>query len=599
MLQKNPNKAYKKKRKISLSSSAVQTSILMLLVLAASFPFLKDKLPNGHDALEYLPRLAEFDVSLRAGELKPSWAPDLSFGYGQPFFLYNPPLFYYVSALIHHLGGFSYTLSLNLAVVFLLFIGAEGIRRTAREWFGPHAALVSAAAFLFMPYLQVELYVRRALAEFTAITLMPWTIFFFYKWIFSNRSRYLTGSVISLSLFFLCHNALSFVFTPVLALTIIIFCLSARSWGSLFRAGGAFVLAFGAAGWFLFPAYFEKHWIKTHKLIDEDYANLFLNHFVYPRQLWFSKWGYGVSVKGTGDGMSFNLGRIQSIFTLLGLAALPFKSFRQSINIHGFIAALLIATIGTVMSITSAEPLYRLVIPLQYLQFPWRTLALPVVGLALCAGAFWALFRRLNRVLNIPIVSLAVLVILFHGLPYVKFKNYKEIDERKYYPKMIAARNLAVTTRREYEPVWVKKTPPFPPAEKLKIFRGKGKLKIEYESVTEYIARLQSKEPVKLDFYVNYFPGWILKTNGRLLKPAIVSPYGYMRFNIPPGESALNIRFAGTPARRTGDLVSLFSVILLLYWTFIIVYRNKIIKKAGLTRPTRDDELNIPDFEEY
>jgi hypothetical protein len=64
------------------------------LTLLAGRGFLSPDLPGGHEAFEYLPGVIEFDRLLRGGDLIPTWAPDFNGGYGDPFFLFNPPLFW-------------------------------------------------------------------------------------------------------------------------------------------------------------------------------------------------------------------------------------------------------------------------------------------------------------------------------------------------------------------------------------------------------------------------------------------------------------------------------------------------------------------------
>src|SRR5581483_961639 len=75
------------------------------IALLGGLPLLQLKLMSGHDYLEYLPRNVEFFQGLAAGSILPRWAAELSGGYGEPFFLFNPPLIYYASALFHALGA--------------------------------------------------------------------------------------------------------------------------------------------------------------------------------------------------------------------------------------------------------------------------------------------------------------------------------------------------------------------------------------------------------------------------------------------------------------------------------------------------------------
>ena len=99
--------------------------------LLVGLPLFQFKVMSGHDALEYLPRAMEFYQGLEAGQVFPRWAPDLSAGYGQPFFNFNPPLFYYVSAFFHALGA-SFVASQNLACFALLLLAGRGMYLQSR-----------------------------------------------------------------------------------------------------------------------------------------------------------------------------------------------------------------------------------------------------------------------------------------------------------------------------------------------------------------------------------------------------------------------------------------------------------------------------------
>src|SRR5260370_25632163 len=62
---------------------------LLLLALPVCVCLLTAKIPAGHDALAYLPRLVEFHENLAHGVLLPRWAPDLGRVGGQPVVLFN------------------------------------------------------------------------------------------------------------------------------------------------------------------------------------------------------------------------------------------------------------------------------------------------------------------------------------------------------------------------------------------------------------------------------------------------------------------------------------------------------------------------------
>src|SRR5581483_8653977 len=105
------------------------------------------------------------------GQLFPRWAPDLNNGRGEPFFSFNAPLIYYATALFHSLG-FSFVAAEDIACFALLLLAGLGMYLLTSTVFGPRGGFVASVAYLFAPYLQVTLYVRHALADFSAFAFI-------------------------------------------------------------------------------------------------------------------------------------------------------------------------------------------------------------------------------------------------------------------------------------------------------------------------------------------------------------------------------------------------------------------------------------------
>ena len=61
----------------------------------------------------------------------------------------------------------------------------------------------------------------------------------------------------------------------------------------------------------------------------------------------------------------------------------------------------------------------------------------------------------MGRVLLVLVVGGLLCV----GLRHVGPESFLEVSDAAFAPQEIAGRNLSVTTRREYEPVWVMESP--------------------------------------------------------------------------------------------------------------------------------------------
>src|SRR5262245_16030224 len=123
---------------------------LLLIILASmlikmAIPFLRGQLVSGHDVWFYPPRLGEFHENLRNGNVFPRWAPDLESGNGQPFFVFTPPLLYYLAEPFFAAGATAAT-AFNLVVLVVLVASAASMFLLCRLLFGERAGWIGAVA---------------------------------------------------------------------------------------------------------------------------------------------------------------------------------------------------------------------------------------------------------------------------------------------------------------------------------------------------------------------------------------------------------------------------------------------------------------------
>src|SRR5262249_15234216 len=254
-----------------------------------------------HDAFAYAPRLVEFHENIRSGVLLPRWAPDLGHGAGQPLFLFNPPLIYYVAEIWYALG-FQATAAYNIACVVLIIASAVCMYLLAHLYFGRTGGWLAAAAYVYAPYFHVNLYVRQALAEFAAFPFYPLALYGFGRFARDRDRKFLLLGSVGFALIFLAHNAAALLFTPILLAFILYNGWSARSLKLLLQllAGAALGVALSAAVWL--PILLEMKDVRIDRLLD-GYLK-YSNHMVYAHQFFSTMWGYGLSLPGSQDGMS-------------------------------------------------------------------------------------------------------------------------------------------------------------------------------------------------------------------------------------------------------------------------------------------------------
>ena len=149
---------------------------LPFLAIPVLWPFYAEGLPRSNDGGLHLLRVALLDFHLHHDTLYPRWVPEMLVGYGYPVFgSYAPSTYYLVETI--HLLGLRYDFAFITAFVLLVLAAGFGMYRLALDLFGadhPWAALVSATAYLYAPYLLNNMLIRGAMAETAAQALLPW-----------------------------------------------------------------------------------------------------------------------------------------------------------------------------------------------------------------------------------------------------------------------------------------------------------------------------------------------------------------------------------------------------------------------------------------
>src|SRR5690606_26560961 len=117
----------------------------------------------------------------------------------------------------------------------------------------------------------------------------------------------------------------------------------------------------------------EKRFVKI-ELLRQEILHWRL-HLVAPGQLLWSPWGYGISVEGTADGMSFAIGPLHLVLAAAG-AIVALRSPQRSERARATAGAALAAG-GAWLATAWSAPLWERLPLLQYMAFPWRALMLP------------------------------------------------------------------------------------------------------------------------------------------------------------------------------------------------------------------------------
>lgn len=593
-------------------------SLLALVPLAAPGYFY-----TAHDGRHSVFYLAMFDASLRDGALWPTWAMHHIQGYGYPTFLIQAPLGFYVGTFFVGLGaGYTTAVKLTWATGFLA--GAWGMYRLVCYWLtlepaesnsvarnatADHRlasvrsiALVAALLYVYIPYHLVDIYVRAALNDALLLAWFPWVLLAFDRLLRLGSTgewpHRLAIAILLLAGTLLTHTFALISFAPLLVSFVGFLLLhqlytarERRWWGLGERAllagvaGGSALLLCTA---FLLPLFVEGRYLDQQVYVTNTYD--FRRHFVHIGQYFSPIWGFGYSDDPTGanDGMSFQVGLLPLLLSLVGMAV-PWR--RPQIRwIAGYLAVMTVVLLF-VMS-PWAQPLWETMPALAVIQFPWRLLALvtllicPLAGLVLHAILSVDPSPQGEALQSGGLVLIAALVIMgsatYRAVPLTPVEPWREDGRAVYafeqeHPDMLAytewvqerpftasvmSADYAAEDYREVDGYTTSLT-------RLSIVRGVGTVLRNDSRGSSFGGVVQIESPATVRVNLYYFPGWEIRLDGRPANYRISDQYGLIDIDVPPGEHRIDVRMGTTPVRRIGMGISgivLVLVLILLVW---------------------------------
>jgi hypothetical protein len=552
---------------------------IFLLAVLAGLPLLQGKLLKSHDSLFYPPRTTAFYAGLAEGKILPRWTQGFAGGYGEPFFNFNAPLLYYLNSFFQ-LFGFGQINALNFSLFALLLAAGLAMYFLASEFFGRAGGVVAATAYLFAPYTLLDLYVRGSYAEFSGMPFIPLTLWLFYKAEQTERSQYFLFGAIAFALMLLTNNTISLMVTPILGLLICINAVHKKSVRPLLRSAAFLMLGLMLAAFFWLPSLLENKFVHTDNLLKGDLN--YQSHFIYFQQLLYSPWGYGTSVQGVGDGMSFQIGYAHLALSLTALFVFfkPFKidADRQRVWIDYF---LLVILIGIFFSTETSLFVWQQVKLLQYLQFPWRFLILVSAATSFLCGAVCLLIRKNSRLAKIaPVICIAA--ILLFNYSHTQPQGYLTETDEVFSINNIINNRLEAALVKEFRPKWVSedaRNSAFP----LLVVTDTGAQSVEtFSSSTEHKFHLEGERESLVRLNIHYFPGWKVFIDGTESEIDYTNRYGLIHFAVPAGSHDIQAKFFNTPIRTASEIISVTGIILLVL-TWLVLKKMRWSKSPDTT----------------
>jgi len=526
------------------------------VIIAVALFFLRELFfpgfPFTHDGHNHLARLANLWLTLKAGQFPPRFAPNLDHGFGYPVFNFNYYLPYFL-ALPFKFFNLSFEISLKASLILFYAFGGLGIYSWLSRYLNRQASTLAAIIYLSAPYQLLNIFVRGNLGEIAALSILPWVFWSLDRLKPKNLSRLVQTSLL-MAAFWLSHNLITLVGLPLLAFYHLVFNLPRlqfKPWlkSSLFLT----FLTISLAAFFYFPAILEKQFI----ILDQgSYLDHYQQHFVYPQQLITTSWDFGYSVAGPEDDMDFSLGRGQLIIAAVSLIILITRRKKAPLGLAVFFTAVLI--IAIFLMLPMSQPLYHLIKPLRYLQFPWRWLLLSPLALAVIASLG---FNQLKSKKSLTLITLLLSsLLIFQAWPWSKAQSLMHNSDQNYYDFFFTSSVLQENTSIWF---WREKTLKLPALYVLERNHSVQPQILKWNAKT-HLYRMNYDQEMDILERTAYFPGWQAFIDGQ---PAEINYQdkqypGLIGLKVPPGDHLVKTIFTQkTPPRIIGNSLSLIALL--------------------------------------
>ena len=557
-----------------------------LALLATSWALLHSGFFRVHDYV-HAARIAEMLRALQDGEFPVRWTPDFGFGYGMPLFEFYAPLPFYV-------GTFFYWLGLHIILVLkLLFVLCSvgtfvGMYLLGKKLYGRIGGILSAVALTVAPYRAVDLYVRGALSEAWGIMALPWVLLGIVKVIRREKNGWLV-LVFGLFLLILSHNITTLLFFPISIVFALGFWLSEyirkralikTQVRPILQLIGAYSLAIGICAFYIFPSLAENSFTRVNGIFTGYFH--YTNHFLYYRQFFEDRWGYGGSAIWPYNGISYFLGYGQFFglaVTFMTALYFFFKKIRKQFSrltvsqffflflcLGLFIFALFMTTFKS-QFIWDALPFMVVV------QFPWRWLSVATVFLSLILGmSTYFINSKWQRGLYVGVLSI---FLLMSNARFFQPEFYLDTPEKFYYTDSGLIRTYMSQVLNDYVPKQIAFLPD--PVNQLAISHSKyGGVKVLVNKTQEKLIQTNFTIPnEQIEVTVADFPGWKVFIDGKEVEKHI-GPAGDFLVNVPQGEHTVGLVLSDSPIRFWSDAVSAVSCILLLFLVIDVRKEKKV-----------------------
>ncbi|HXM92571.1 MAG TPA: 6-pyruvoyl-tetrahydropterin synthase-related protein [Candidatus Dormibacteraeota bacterium] len=522
---------------------------------------------SGHDFSFHVASWVDAATQWRDGILLPRWADGANHGFGEPRFIFYPPISWMFGAAL----GLVVPWIFVPAVFIVLTQTLAGMCAFAlgRRLFPQRGALVCAVCYAANPYALLIVYMRSDFAEQLALAFFP--ILFLAAAevadLLASSAPSLRRSIVFLAITFaavwLTNAPAAVVASYSLAMLFAWTALTQKSWRPLLHGGAALALGFGAASFYLVPAAYEQSWVNISLALAsglQPSQNVLYTVIADPEHNAFNRIASNTAVlmvvlTGVFAALSFPRGR-----SITGLLA---KSFWSALLAVSVMAAFLMTRISNILWVVLPK--------LRFVQFPWRWMSILAIPFACFISA--AIVHKQMRGYRAPLTIAALLAVLGCTATYMVRHTWWDSED---VPVLLEAlqNEEGFEGVDEYDPLGddhallpekserVAVVPATPEAETTA--ESDAEVTVQRWTAERKEMRITAREPLILRLRLLDYPAWRVEVNEVVVVPEKTGEIAQITVPLNAGSSHVVVRFIRTPDRTIGAVISGASVLIAL-----------------------------------
>ena len=584
----------------SVRSWLQAAGVSLATALLVATPFFRMGNVVGHDFAFHLCSWMEVARQWKDHIYYPRWTQWANGGFGEPRFIFYPPLSWMLGAALGMVA--SWKAVQPLFAVFVQTLAGLSAYALARRFLSKEGALMGAAFYAANPYALLDIYIRSAFGEQLSCALMPLVVLAALELsgLIESRGRSTTQTVAffaaTFAMIWLSDVPAAVMATYSSALVFAWAAVEKKGWQPLWRGAAGLGLGFGLSGFYLVPVAYEQHWINTAILLPKGFIPI--KNFLYAQHY------RELDLEGITpfDWTASNVAIL--MFVLIGIAGIAARrrvAREEQDSDVGTLwrILLLLSGAGTFLMMRLSWPLWRYLPKLLYVQFPWRWLGMLAMAYALYAAA--AIEQRRHQW-----IWVAMMFVIAGGAAVYTVQSGR--SEGRWADDIVGAMEDYIKGDMGYigAPEYYPGGEPYHgnfyshvpderprvqifPAAGLESDPSQAKTEIEKWTAEEKDVQVTSQEPVQVELRLLNYPAWRVEVNGKIETPERLTSFNQIIVRVPAGKSEIRVSFTHTLDRLLGSGLSIVSILGLT--TILLLHRLREQHAGwkpsyGVVRPT-------------